>query len=206
MYNTQNYWVFGLCQSSGILETRKHDVSETGSVSVLRRGGRHLVRHPTDQWHLLFTVPLETVQWPLVQWLGESISDASNLVGSPSPEEGSRYGYEKVNFFLNITKEAEFSEEYFADSAQLADYFFDTEDVDDMFLRNAELSLYCYQLIKLVTKAWLTLWPQTRNCHPCVSLSENLPVNKRRQISMNGSWSGQYCYLLSIGNFFWISR
>jgi hypothetical protein len=27
---------FGLCPSSGILETRKHNVSETGSVSVLR--------------------------------------------------------------------------------------------------------------------------------------------------------------------------
>jgi hypothetical protein len=34
----QNYWVFGLCPSTGILGTRKHDVSETGSVSVLRWG------------------------------------------------------------------------------------------------------------------------------------------------------------------------
>jgi hypothetical protein len=33
-YNIQNYWVFGLFLSSGILENRKHDVSETGSVSV----------------------------------------------------------------------------------------------------------------------------------------------------------------------------
>jgi hypothetical protein len=33
--NTQNYWVFGRFPSSGILEDRKHDVSETGSVSVL---------------------------------------------------------------------------------------------------------------------------------------------------------------------------
>jgi hypothetical protein len=40
VYNTQNYWVFGLCPSSGILETRKHNVSETGSVSVPRWGGR----------------------------------------------------------------------------------------------------------------------------------------------------------------------
>jgi hypothetical protein len=32
----QNYWVFGLFPSSGILENRKHDFSETGSVSVLR--------------------------------------------------------------------------------------------------------------------------------------------------------------------------
>jgi hypothetical protein len=38
VYNTQNYWVFGLCPSTDILETRKHNVSETGSVSVLRRG------------------------------------------------------------------------------------------------------------------------------------------------------------------------
>jgi hypothetical protein len=34
VYNTQNYWVFGLLLSSHILENRKHDVSETGSVSV----------------------------------------------------------------------------------------------------------------------------------------------------------------------------
>jgi hypothetical protein len=32
----QNYWLFWTFPSSGILETRKHDVSETGSVSVLR--------------------------------------------------------------------------------------------------------------------------------------------------------------------------
>jgi hypothetical protein len=36
VYHTQNYWVFGLFPSSGVLGTRKHDVSETGSVSVLR--------------------------------------------------------------------------------------------------------------------------------------------------------------------------
>jgi hypothetical protein len=35
VYNTQNYWVSGLCPSSGILNARKH-ISETGSVSVLR--------------------------------------------------------------------------------------------------------------------------------------------------------------------------
>jgi hypothetical protein len=39
MYNTQNYRVHGLFPSSGILETIKHNVSETGSVSVLRIGG-----------------------------------------------------------------------------------------------------------------------------------------------------------------------
>jgi hypothetical protein len=36
VYNTQNYSVFCTFPSSGILVTRKHDVSETGSVSVLR--------------------------------------------------------------------------------------------------------------------------------------------------------------------------
>jgi hypothetical protein len=35
----QNYWGFRLCPLSGILETRKHNVLETGSVSVLRWGG-----------------------------------------------------------------------------------------------------------------------------------------------------------------------
>jgi hypothetical protein len=39
VYNTQNYWVWGLCPAPGILETRKHKVSVTGSVSVLRGGG-----------------------------------------------------------------------------------------------------------------------------------------------------------------------
>jgi hypothetical protein len=34
--NTQNHWVSGLCPSSGILNSREHNVSETGSVSVLR--------------------------------------------------------------------------------------------------------------------------------------------------------------------------
>jgi hypothetical protein len=32
VYNTQNYWVSELCSSSGILNTRKHNISETGSV------------------------------------------------------------------------------------------------------------------------------------------------------------------------------
>jgi hypothetical protein len=38
-----NYWVLGRCPSSGILKTRKHNVSEIGSVSVLRSEGRHLL-------------------------------------------------------------------------------------------------------------------------------------------------------------------
>jgi hypothetical protein len=40
VYNTQRYWVFGLCPSSGYFlnNNEKHNVSETGSVSVLRWG------------------------------------------------------------------------------------------------------------------------------------------------------------------------
>jgi hypothetical protein len=40
VYNTQDCSVFGLCPSSGILVTRKHNISESVSVSVLKwRGG-----------------------------------------------------------------------------------------------------------------------------------------------------------------------
>jgi hypothetical protein len=39
VYNTQDYWVFWTFPPSSILETRKHDVSETGSVSVIRYKG-----------------------------------------------------------------------------------------------------------------------------------------------------------------------
>jgi hypothetical protein len=35
-YDTQDYWVFGICASSRILKnTKEHSVSETGSVSFL---------------------------------------------------------------------------------------------------------------------------------------------------------------------------
>jgi hypothetical protein len=33
IYNPQHYWVFRLRPSSGILKTRKHNISETGSIS-----------------------------------------------------------------------------------------------------------------------------------------------------------------------------
>jgi hypothetical protein len=36
VYNTHNYWVFRLYPLSGILETRKHNSSETEYVSILR--------------------------------------------------------------------------------------------------------------------------------------------------------------------------
>jgi hypothetical protein len=40
VYNTQNYLVFGLCPSSGILDARQYNVSETGSVPFLKSGGK----------------------------------------------------------------------------------------------------------------------------------------------------------------------
>jgi hypothetical protein len=58
-----NYWVFGLYPSLGIPETRKHDISETGSISILRWRGEktptqlgpleranlnHFLRGPTE--------------------------------------------------------------------------------------------------------------------------------------------------------------
>jgi hypothetical protein len=42
VYNTQNHWVSGLCPSFRILNARKHNVSETGSVSVFRGGERDI--------------------------------------------------------------------------------------------------------------------------------------------------------------------
>jgi hypothetical protein len=33
---SQNYWVSGRCPSSGILNNRKQNVSETGSISALK--------------------------------------------------------------------------------------------------------------------------------------------------------------------------
>jgi hypothetical protein len=37
VYNSQNYWVLGLCPSPGILETRRHNVSETTLLGLLER-------------------------------------------------------------------------------------------------------------------------------------------------------------------------
>jgi hypothetical protein len=65
VYNTQIYWVFGLFPSSGILETGKHDVSETGCVSVLRCGGEDTYSQlgPLDRANLNhWTTPVRVTQ------------------------------------------------------------------------------------------------------------------------------------------------
>jgi hypothetical protein len=50
VYNTRNYWVFGLCPSSGILKTIEQNVSET---------------HKEDQYELTYYswVPIRKVQF-----------------------------------------------------------------------------------------------------------------------------------------------
>jgi hypothetical protein len=73
---SQNYWVFGLCPLSGILETREH-VSETWFVSDLSLGGgeggeirtllgpleRANLNHWTNQNVVSFSVLYNTRQW-----------------------------------------------------------------------------------------------------------------------------------------------
>jgi hypothetical protein len=52
VYNAQNYWVSGLCPFSGILDTRKHKVSETGCFRLQVRGGRHTLLGPFERANL----------------------------------------------------------------------------------------------------------------------------------------------------------
>jgi hypothetical protein len=69
VYHTQNYWFFGLFPTSGILRSIKHDVSETGSVSVLRCGRKT----PTQ------LCPLDRANLQ-VQWLRLALSKGHNWV------------------------------------------------------------------------------------------------------------------------------
>jgi hypothetical protein len=77
VYNTQNCWFFGTFPSPGILKNRKHDVSETASVSVLRWGGKT----PTELG------PLEraNLDWdskgPL-RWGGKTPTQISSFYGA----------------------------------------------------------------------------------------------------------------------------
>jgi hypothetical protein len=49
---TQNHWAFGHCLQSGVLQSRRHSVSETESVSVLRwrEGDNYSVRSLRNNW------------------------------------------------------------------------------------------------------------------------------------------------------------
>jgi hypothetical protein len=54
LYFIQRYWVFGLCPSSGFFlnNNEKHNVSETGSVSVLRWGKTPTLLGPLERANL----------------------------------------------------------------------------------------------------------------------------------------------------------
>jgi hypothetical protein len=72
VYNTQNYWVFGLRPSSGILKIREHSVPETGYVFVLRWRGETptlfgpLERADLNHCYLVFKI-LDDGQSPKTQ-------------------------------------------------------------------------------------------------------------------------------------------
>jgi hypothetical protein len=85
VHNSQNYWVFGPCPSSGILETKKDNVSETGSVLSSGEGGKT----PT------LLGPLERANHNHC-----TLSKGPNLVGvlPPSPEDGNRSSFRNVAF------------------------------------------------------------------------------------------------------------
>jgi hypothetical protein len=57
-YHNQNYWVFGLFPSSGIVGNRKHNISETVSVSILRCGGGKVLTKlgPLRQWTIVIAI------------------------------------------------------------------------------------------------------------------------------------------------------
>jgi hypothetical protein len=73
VYNNQNRWLCGFCPSPGILNTIKHNVSETGCVFV-------------------FTGPL--------QWLKLALSKGPSRVGTslPSPEDRNISSFRNVVF------------------------------------------------------------------------------------------------------------
>jgi hypothetical protein len=85
-YNTQNYWVSGLCPLCGILNNRKHNVSETGSVSVFRwgKGENYSVGAVRKS----------------VQWLRLALSKSPNrvVVSLPLPEDRNRSSSKNVVF------------------------------------------------------------------------------------------------------------
>jgi hypothetical protein len=73
---SQNYWVFGVCPSSGILEIIKHNVSETGSVSFLRWGGRRLLLDPLERTNVNHWTTLVRLSIYLSIYLSTYVSTA----------------------------------------------------------------------------------------------------------------------------------
>jgi hypothetical protein len=86
VYNTQNYWGSGPHPSSGILETKRHEVLETGSVSVLRRWD--------EDMHLVGS--LQSLD-PLSLALSKESSKVSVFI--PSPEDANKSSFRNVVFY-----------------------------------------------------------------------------------------------------------
>jgi hypothetical protein len=76
----QNYWVFGLCPSSGILETMKHSFSETGSVSVLRWPSSSILETMTHS--VSETGSVSVLRWPsssILETMTHSVSETGSV-------------------------------------------------------------------------------------------------------------------------------
>jgi hypothetical protein len=82
-----NYWSFGPCPSSGLVgkkkKTRERNVSETGSVSVIRRGETYTLYGPLERVNLSHSI--NQPQGP-------------NRVSYSSPEDANRSSFRKVVF------------------------------------------------------------------------------------------------------------
>jgi hypothetical protein len=90
------FFFFKFCPSSGILENRKHNVSETGSVSVHRwRGEATYSLGPLDRANLNHWTRLRL-----------DLSKGSNWVDAPppTPEDGKQIYFPKRFFFLLVSK------------------------------------------------------------------------------------------------------
>jgi hypothetical protein len=75
---SQNYLIIGLCPSSGILEAIKHNVSETGSVSVLKLGETSTLLGPLERANLNY---LMTETDPVSGTLYFLVTEVSSLEG-----------------------------------------------------------------------------------------------------------------------------
>jgi hypothetical protein len=93
VYNTQNHWVCKLCPSSEIVNTRKHNVSETESFSVLRwgEGDTYSVGSLRKSQPQLLDLVLSN------HWI-----ECSNrvVVPLPSPEDGNRSSSQNICFLV----------------------------------------------------------------------------------------------------------
>jgi hypothetical protein len=72
VYNTQNYWVSGLCPSSAVLNARKHNADPVIEVGSFSKGSQQSRFHPPlhsfrNLCFLVFRIP-DDGQSPETQW------------------------------------------------------------------------------------------------------------------------------------------